>query len=167
MKCLFRRVLPAALVALAGLTSVAYAVEPNASGRSEALFFAQLGLLLLIGRGLGEIMQKLGQPAVMGQLLGGVLLGPSILGLVWPDFQHMLFPGTPEQKSMINAVSQLGILMLLLLTGMETDLRLVRRVGRAAIAVAAAMMRNGLGAAARRSMHSAHAVSATSAATSS
>ena len=138
MKCLFRRVLPATLVALAGLTSVAYAVEPNASGRSEALFFAQLGLLLLIGRGLGEIMQKLGQPAVMGQLLGGVLLGPSILGLVWPDFQHMLFPGTPEQKSMINAVSQLGILMLLLLTGMETDLRLVRRVGRAAIAVAAA-----------------------------
>ena len=123
---------------LAGLTSVAYAVEPNASGRSEALFFAQLGLLLLIGRGLGEIMQKLGQPAVMGQLLGGVLLGPSVLGLVWPDFQHTLFPGTPEQKSMINAVSQLGILMLLLLTGMETDLRLVRRVGRAAIAVAAA-----------------------------
>ncbi|MGZ5841242.1 MAG: cation:proton antiporter, partial [Xanthobacteraceae bacterium] len=123
---------------LAGLTSVAYAVEPNASGRSEALFFAQLGLLLLIGRGLGEIMQKLGQPAVMGQLLGGVLLGPSVLGLVSPDFQHTLFPGTPEQKSMINAVSQLGILMLLLLTGMETDLRLVRRVGRAAIAVAAA-----------------------------
>ena len=134
----FRRVLPATLVVLAGLTSVAYAVEPNASGRSEALFFAQLGLLLLIGRGLGEIMQKLGQPAVMGQLLGGVLLGPSVLGLVWPDFQHTLFPGTPEQKSMINAVSQLGILMLLLLTGMETDLRLVRRVGRAAIAVAAA-----------------------------
>ena len=123
---------------LAGLTSVAYAVEPNASGRSEALFFAQLGLLLLIGRGLGEIMQRLGQPAVMGQLLGGILLGPSVLGLVWPDFQHTLFPGTPEQKSMINAVSQLGILMLLLLTGMETDLRLVRRVGRAAIAVAAA-----------------------------
>jgi hypothetical protein len=95
----FRRVLPATLVVLAGLTSVAYAVEPNASGRSEALFFAQLGLLLLIGRGLGEIMQKLGQPAVMGQLLGGVLLGPSVLGLVWPDFQHTLFPGTPSRKA--------------------------------------------------------------------
>jgi Kef-type K+ transport system membrane component KefB/nucleotide-binding universal stress UspA family protein len=74
----------------------------------------------------------------MGQLLGGVLLGPSVLGLVWPDAQHALFPGAPEQKSMINGVSQLGILMLLLSTGMETDLRLVRRVGRAAIAVAAA-----------------------------
>lgn len=130
--------MPAAIVVLLGLTSIAYAVEPNASGRSEALFFAQLGLLLLIGRGLGEIMQKLGQPAVMGQLLGGVLLGPSVLGLLSPDFQHALFPATPEQKSMINAVSQLGILMLLLLTGMETNLRRVRRVGRASMTVAAA-----------------------------
>ena len=50
----------------------------------------------------------------------------------------MLFPQTAEQKSMVAAVSQLGILLLLLLTGMETDLRLVRRVGRSAITVAAA-----------------------------
>jgi Kef-type K+ transport system membrane component KefB/nucleotide-binding universal stress UspA family protein len=130
--------LPAASVLFLALASIGYAAEPNTSVRSEALFFVQLGVLLLIGRGLGEIMQKLGQPAVMGQLLGGVLLGPSVLGLVWPDAQHALFPGAPEQKSMINGVSQLGILMLLLSTGMETDLRLVRRVGRAAIAVAAA-----------------------------
>jgi Kef-type K+ transport system membrane component KefB/nucleotide-binding universal stress UspA family protein len=137
-KNLLRRAFPAAVVVLLGWGSSAMAMEPESSGRSEALFFAQLAVLLLIGRGLGEIMQKLGQPAVMGQLLGGVLLGPSVLGLLWPDLQHALFPATPEQKSMINAVSQLGILMLLLLTGMETDLRLVRRVGRAAVAVAAA-----------------------------
>jgi len=74
----------------------------------------------------------------MGQLLGGLLVGPSVLGLIWPDLQHALFPQTPAQNGMLDAVSQLGILMLLLLTGMETDLRLVRRVGRAAIAVAAA-----------------------------
>ena len=127
-----------ALVVLLGAVSVAFAAEPNSSAASEAVFFAELAILLLVGRGLGEIMQKLGQPAVMGQLLGGVLLGPSVLGLLWPDVAHTLFPQTVEQKSMINAVSQLGILMLLLLTGMETDLRLVRRVGRAAIAVAAA-----------------------------
>ena len=87
---------------------------------------------------MGEAAQRLGQPAVMGQLIGGLLLGPSVLGLIWPAAQHALFPGTPEQKSMINAVSQLGILMLLLLTGMETDLQLVKRVGRAAVTVAAA-----------------------------
>jgi Kef-type K+ transport system membrane component KefB len=46
------------------------------------------------------------------------------LGALWPDLQHALFPKTAEQRSMIDAVSQLGILMLLLLTGMETDLKL-------------------------------------------
>jgi Kef-type K+ transport system membrane component KefB/nucleotide-binding universal stress UspA family protein len=123
---------------LLGAVSVAFAAEKNTSGSSEAIFFAELGLLLLVGRGLGELMQKLGQPAVMGQLLGGLLLGPSVFGLIWPDFQHVLFPQTAEQKNMIGAVAQLGVLLLLLLTGMETDLRLVRRVGRPAITVAAA-----------------------------
>src|ERR1700684_1883487 len=118
--------------------TAAMAADNAASVNSEAIFIAELGLLLVVGRLMGEAAQRLGQPAVMGQLIGGLLLGPSVLGLIWPAAQHALFPGTPEQKSMINAVSQLGILMLLLLTGMETDLQLVRRVGRAAITVAAA-----------------------------
>jgi len=122
---------------LIGATSNAFAAQQQLSGKSEAIFFAELGLLLLVGRALGELMQRFGQPAVMGQLLGGLLLGPSVLGLIAPDLQHMLFPQTAEQKSMVAAVSQLGILLLLLLTGMETDLRLVRRVGRSAMAVAA------------------------------
>jgi Kef-type K+ transport system membrane component KefB/nucleotide-binding universal stress UspA family protein len=120
------------------LPTAAFAAEGAASANSEAIFIAELGLLLLVGRLMGEAAQRLGQPAVMGQLIGGLLLGPSVLGLIWPAAQHALFPGTPEQKSMINAVSQLGILMLLLLTGMETDLHLVKRVGRAAVTVAAA-----------------------------
>jgi Kef-type K+ transport system membrane component KefB/nucleotide-binding universal stress UspA family protein len=117
--------------------TAAMAADNAASVSSEAIFIAELGLLLVVGRLMGEAAQRLGQPAVMGQLIGGLLLGPSVLGLIWPAAQHALFPGTPEQKSMINAVSQLGILMLLLLTGMETDLRLVKRVGRAAVTVAA------------------------------
>jgi Kef-type K+ transport system membrane component KefB len=87
---------------------------------------------------LGEAMQRVGQPAVMGHLLAGMVLGPSVLGVFWPDVQQAIFPRNPEQKSMVDAVSQLGILMLLLLTGMETDLKLVRRVGRAAVMVSAA-----------------------------
>jgi Kef-type K+ transport system membrane component KefB/nucleotide-binding universal stress UspA family protein len=126
-----------ALVALVGASSIALAAEGQ-PGKPEAIFFAELGLLLFVGRALGELMQRFGQPSVMGQLLGGLLLGPSVLGLIWPDLQHALFPPTAEQKSMVTAVSQLGILLLLLLTGMETDLRLVRRVGKPAIAVAAA-----------------------------
>src|SRR3954464_310068 len=84
---------------------------------------------------MGEAMQRIGQPAVMGQLLAGLLLGPSILGALWPEAQQALFPSSREQKSMIDAVSQLGILMLLLLTGMETDLGLVRKARRAAFSV--------------------------------
>jgi Kef-type K+ transport system membrane component KefB/nucleotide-binding universal stress UspA family protein len=120
------------------LPTAAFAADNAASVSSEAIFIAELGLLLLVGRLMGEAAQRLGQPAVMGQLIGGLLLGPSVLGLIWPAAQHALFPATPEQKSMINAVSQLGILMLLLLTGMETDLQLVKRVGRAAVTVATA-----------------------------
>ncbi len=87
---------------------------------------------------MGEAAQRLGQPTVMGQLIGGLLLGPSVLGLLWPAAQHALFPATAEQKSMLNAISQLGVLLLLLLTGMETDLQLVKRVGRAAVTVSIA-----------------------------
>src|SRR3984957_820361 len=126
----------AAIIVIAPMPALA--AEGTASVSSEAIFIAELGLLLLVGRLMGEAAQRLGQPAVMGQLIGGLLLGPSVLGLIWPAAQHALFPATPEQKNMINAVSQLGILMLLLLTGMETDLQLVKRVGRAAVTVAAA-----------------------------
>ena len=105
---------------------------------SEALFLAQIVLLLLVGRLLGEAMQRIGQPAVLGQLIAGILLGPSVFGAIWPQAQHAIFAGGPEQKSMIDGVSQLGILMLLLLTGMEIDLKLVKRARRAAICASAA-----------------------------
>ena len=107
----------------------------GAGGSTEALFIVQIVLLLLVGRLLGEGMQRIGQPAVIGQLIAGMLLGPSVFGAIWPQAQHAIFPPSGAQKSMIDAVAQLGILMLLLLTGMETDLKLVRQVGKAAISV--------------------------------
>jgi Kef-type K+ transport system membrane component KefB/nucleotide-binding universal stress UspA family protein len=125
---------------LAALGSAIPALAAEGASRfgSQALFIAELALLLLVGRLMGEAAQRIGQPSVMGQLIGGLLLGPSFFGVLWPAGQHAVFPMDGAQKSMIDAVSELGILMLLLLTGMETDLQLVRRVGRAAIAVALA-----------------------------
>ena len=107
-------------------------------GASESLFIAQIIVLLLVGRVLGEAMQRIGQSAIMGQLLAGVLLGPSVFGAIWPEAQQALFPAGREQRAMLEAVSDLGILMLLLLTGMETDLKLVRKARRPAISVSAA-----------------------------
>jgi Kef-type K+ transport system membrane component KefB/nucleotide-binding universal stress UspA family protein len=97
----------------------------------EFVFVGQLVLLMLVGRLLGEAMIRIKQPGVMGQLIAGLVLGPSLLGALAPDWQHAIFPAAKEQKAMLDAVSQFGVLMLLLLTGMETDLKLVRRTGGA------------------------------------
>jgi Kef-type K+ transport system membrane component KefB len=102
---------------------------------SEVVFLCQIILLLVMGRAMGEAMLRIGQPAVMGQLIAGIMLGPSVLGQLWPDLQHTIFPPEREQKAMIDAVSQLGILRLLLLTGMETDLSVVRKSRRTALSV--------------------------------
>jgi len=121
--------LPLALVALA--SELAFAAGEAPHGPSELLFVAQIVLLILVGRLLGEVMLRFKQPAIMGQLIAGLLLGPSLLGAVFPDWQHALFPAAKEQKAMLDAVAQFGILLLLLLTGMETDLKLVKQTGRA------------------------------------
>ncbi|VVE01136.1 cation:proton antiporter [Pandoraea terrigena] len=110
------------------------------AGHGTAIFFTQLLLLVLVGRLLGEVMQRLRQPAVMGQLLAGVLLGPSVFGALMPAWQHAIFPDTEAQKRMLDAVAELGVLLLLLSTGLETDLGLVRRMKRMAIFASAGGM---------------------------
>ena len=127
----------AALGVLAlGLTAGdALGAEGAKVGASEVVFLAQLITLMLVGRLLGEAMNRIGQPSVMGMLLGGILLGPSVLGALLPEFQQALFPKAPEQKAMLDGISQFGILLLLLLTGMETDLKLVSKVGKAALSI--------------------------------
>jgi Kef-type K+ transport system membrane component KefB/nucleotide-binding universal stress UspA family protein len=104
-------------------------------GHDEAILLAQIVLLLFVGRGLGEIMQRVGQPAVIGQLLAGLILGPSLFGFLWPEAHALVFPRNLEQRNLLTGFSDVGVLLLLLLTGMETDLKLVRKVGTPAFAV--------------------------------
>src|SRR5260221_13821890 len=80
--------------------SAAPAAEPQWAS-PEAIFLSQIIVLLVCGRLLGEAMQRIGQPAVMGQLVGGILLGPTVLGGLLPDPQQTVFPQSGEQKSMI------------------------------------------------------------------
>jgi Kef-type K+ transport system membrane component KefB len=128
---------PCALLVL--VTEPAFGAAPGEHGPSELLFVGQIAVLMLAGRLLGEFMLRLKQPAVMGQLIAGLLLGPSVFGLLLPGLHHALFPNNPEQTAMTNAISQFGILLLLLLlAGMETDLKLVRQTGRASAFVSLA-----------------------------
>ena len=98
------------LVLLMLMATPALAAE-GVKTSSEFLFVAQLALLMFVGRLLGELMIRLRQPAVMGQLLAGLALGPSVLGALFPDLQHAIFPTAKEQKAMLDAVAQLGCLL--------------------------------------------------------
>jgi Kef-type K+ transport system membrane component KefB len=116
--------------------SPALAAGDALSAPSEAKFIAAILVILLTSRLLGEAMQRLGQPAVIGQLIAGILLGPSLFGLIWPEMQRTLFPRDAAQKAMLAGIAQFGVLLLLLVTGMDTDVGLIRRIGRPAITVA-------------------------------
>ncbi len=105
-------------------------------GEHELLvFWLQLVVLLGAARGLGGVMKRVGQPAVIGELGAGLLLGPSVFGRVAPGLAGWLFPGGEVESALILAVAWLGIVFLLTVTGFETDLRLITRLGRSAAGV--------------------------------
>src|ERR1700694_2072838 len=104
-------------------------------GPSVVVYIAQIVVLLIAGRVAGESMQRIGQPPVIGQIIAGIVVGPSVLGIIAPGLYHNLFPSSAEQKAMLDAVAQLGILLLLLMTGMETDLSVFRDVRRPVIRI--------------------------------
>jgi Kef-type K+ transport system membrane component KefB len=108
------------------------------AGHAVFLLFIQLGLLLLVARLGAEAAKRLSLPAVVGELAAGVLLGPSLFGHVWPEGFAAVFPRVSSQYQLLDVVGNLGMALLLLLTGLETDLRLLRNLGRSAL-IASAM----------------------------
>lgn len=98
-------------------------------------FFLALGVLLLTARLLGELARRLNTPAVLGELLAGVLLGPSVLGAVSPDLFAALFPATPGFTTGLGAVTTLGITLFLMVAGIEVDLSAILRQGKASFVI--------------------------------
>ncbi|WP_323171016.1 cation:proton antiporter [Natrialba sp. PRR66] len=107
-------------------------IEPL-SHHELLLVIVQLTVLLFVARLLGELLSSIGQPAVVGELLAGVLLGPSLFGLVAPGAYEALFVVSESQFHLLEIVSWLGLIMLLVVTGLETDIDLVLANGRTAI----------------------------------
>ncbi|MBW4581750.1 MAG: cation:proton antiporter [Tildeniella nuda ZEHNDER 1965/U140] len=99
------------------------------------LVLLQLAVLLLVSRGLGELMRRVDLPPVVGELLAGVLLGPSLLGWTLPAVQAAIFPNSQAQSDLLAVVSWLGVLFLLIVTGLETDLNLILRKGKTALLI--------------------------------
>ena len=99
------------------------------------VFWSQLLLLVGFARLLGYLMRRVGLPSVVGELGAGILLGPTVFGRVWESGFESLFPPEELQGGLIVAVGWVGILLLLIVTGFETDLTLIGRLGRASTLV--------------------------------
>ena len=101
------------------------------------VFWVQLFVILVFARSLGWMMRKIGLPGVIGELGAGLLLGPSVFGTVWPEgFSWFLNEGHEEvQSAALLGIAWIGVALLLVVTGFETDLDLIRKLGRPAALV--------------------------------
>jgi Kef-type K+ transport system membrane component KefB len=96
------------------------------------VFLLQVGLLLGSALLLGRLAMRLRMPAIVGELCAGVILGPSVLQHSAPQVAQWLFPPDAEQFHMLDAIGQIGVLLLVGITGAHLDMALVRRRGAAA-----------------------------------
>lgn len=94
-----------------------------------------VGVLLASARLLGEVARRLRQPAVVGEILAGVILGPSLLSGLLPGFGAWLLPQTEIQSQLLDSIALIGILFLMIVVGLETDLSLIKARWRAAAGV--------------------------------
>lgn len=88
--------------------------------------FLAIALVLLVARGMAELCRRLGQPEVLGELLGGFLIGPSILGALFPAAFNTLFLN-PAVSMALQLLSWIGAILLLMIAGMEADLAILRK----------------------------------------
>lgn len=91
----------------------------------------QLSIMLAMGRLLAELARKIKQPTVVGEILAGIILGPTILGMINPDLFNGLFP-TGSSSLVLDGFVQVAVVMLLFIAGLEVDLHIVLQQGRQA-----------------------------------
>jgi Kef-type K+ transport system membrane component KefB len=95
------------------------------------LLLAQIAGILVAARLVGRAVALIGQPRVVGEMLAGIMLGPSLLGWVAPGLSHALFPA--GSLGFLSALSQIGLVFFMFLVGLELDLKLLRGQGKAAV----------------------------------
>jgi len=102
------------------------------------LLLLQMVVIIVAARLLGRGFRRIGQPAVIGEIFAGILLGPSLLGLLWPQALGFLFP--PAALAPLQLLSQIGVLLFMFAVGLEVDLPDLRRQARTALLISHASM---------------------------
>lgn len=103
------------------------------SSSDSALFLLILGLMLLLARGLGEIFRTIKQPMIIGEILAGILLGPTVLGMIAPDIYNSLFGSSEAVSTALGGFALVGVVMLLIVSGLEVDLSILVRQSKVAL----------------------------------
>ena len=93
----------------------------------------QLGVMLLMARALAEVARRLKQPAVVGEILAGVILGPTVMGMLEPGWFDALFPPADASGVVLSGIVQVALVMLLFIAGLEVDLHVVWQQGKVAL----------------------------------
>lgn len=98
-----------------------------------ALILAQIVTIIIVSRIFGFLFGKIHQPTVIGEIIAGIALGPSLLGLIFPEFSSALFP----EKSLDNLslLSQVGLILFMFMVGMELDLKVLKNKVKDAVVV--------------------------------
>lgn len=93
----------------------------------------QLGVMLLMARLFAEVARRLKQPAVVGEIVAGILLGPTVMGMIQPEWFNSLFPVGSSSGVVLSGMVQVAVVMLLFIGGLEVDLHVVWQQGKTAI----------------------------------
>lgn len=107
----------------------------NLTHQDVVNLFLQLAAMLLLARIFAEIAQRFRQPAVVGELLAGIILGPTILGTFVPDFHEYLFMSNPSANLALDGFVQIAVVLLLFIAGLEVELHLVWSQGKSALSI--------------------------------
>lgn len=97
------------------------------------LILLEFTLILAFALIFGRLMQKLHQPAVLGEILGGIILGPTVFGTIAPGLQSELFPASGEPAQILRAVTYLGLIAFVFIAGLEVDLTCIKRRSKSTI----------------------------------
>jgi Kef-type K+ transport system membrane component KefB/mannitol/fructose-specific phosphotransferase system IIA component (Ntr-type) len=108
---------------------------PHLSPHDVMTMFLALATLLGCAKLAGELMQKLRQPSILGEISAGILLGPTVLGHFKPQIYATVFPSTGPMPLVLDAITTLGAVLFLLTAGLEIDLSSIFRQGRSALFV--------------------------------
>jgi Kef-type K+ transport system membrane component KefB len=108
-------------------TAMKQAIVPPLGGGELEVFLLQIGVLLILALVLGQLAVRFRMPAIVGELAAGVLLGPTVFGHLAPAASNWLLPPSTEQFHVLDGAGQLGAVLLVGMTGVLLDLKLVRR----------------------------------------